>query len=61
VSALGQNPNASRTLACQLSPAADKPPPELYSAMCQDTRGHISRALTHDPKEGARSPRNGMI
>jgi hypothetical protein len=31
-----QNPNASRTLACQLSPAADKPPHGLYSAMCHE-------------------------
>jgi hypothetical protein len=30
-----QNLNASRMLACQLSPAADKPPHGLYSAMCQ--------------------------
>jgi len=33
--AKGQNPNASRTLACQLSPAPDKPPHGLYSAMCR--------------------------
>jgi hypothetical protein len=33
----GHNPNASRMLACQLLPAADKPPYGLYSAMC-----HIS-------------------
>jgi hypothetical protein len=32
---MGQNPNASRMLACQLSPAADKPPHGLYSAMCR--------------------------
>src|ERR1700730_15701156 len=35
MSAWGQNPNASRMLACQLWPAADKPPHALYSAMCQ--------------------------
>ena len=34
MSLMGQNPNASRRLACQLSPAADKPPHGLYSAMC---------------------------
>jgi len=33
---IGQNPNASRMLACRLPPAADKPPPELYSAMCHE-------------------------
>src|ERR1700737_5414748 len=33
----GQNPNASRMLACQLWPAADKPPHALYSAMCRLT------------------------
>src|SRR4029077_20792127 len=32
---MGQNPNASRMLACQLWPAADKPPHALYSAMCR--------------------------
>ena len=36
----GQNPNASRMLACQLWPAADKPPHALYSAMCRQDRTH---------------------
>jgi hypothetical protein len=43
ISALGQNPNASRRLARQLSPAADKPPHGLYSAMCQEP--------THAPQQ----------
>jgi hypothetical protein len=32
----GHNPNPSSTLGFPLPPAADKPPPELYSAMCQE-------------------------
>ena len=35
-SAMGQNPNASRTLPCQLSPAADMPSHTLLTAMCQE-------------------------
>jgi K+ transporter len=35
MSLVGQNPNAARMLACQLWPAADKPPHALYSAMCR--------------------------
>src|ERR1700730_633383 len=35
MSLVGQNQNASRMLACQLWPAADKPPQALYSAMCR--------------------------
>jgi hypothetical protein len=34
----GQNPNPSLAGAFPLSPAADKLPPELYSAMCHRTR-----------------------
>jgi hypothetical protein len=33
---LGQNPNASRTLARRLWPATDMPPHGFYSAMCHD-------------------------
>src|SRR5260370_11587761 len=32
---VGSLPNPSSALARQLSPAADKPPPELYSAKCR--------------------------
>jgi hypothetical protein len=51
-SGLGQNPNASRTLACQLSPAADKPPHALYSAMVESRMSAVAwtmrqRSVSH--------------
>src|ERR1700737_5551659 len=42
MSQLGQNPNASQMLACQLSPAADKPPHGLYSAMCYNPASRVA-------------------
>jgi hypothetical protein len=47
--ASGQNPNASRMLACQLWPAADKPPHAPYSAMCQkQTNGSAAKPRVDD-------------
>jgi hypothetical protein len=46
-SVLGQNPNASRTLACQLSPAPDKPPHSLYSAMCQEPTYAVQQSAAY--------------
>src|ERR1700737_1174668 len=43
-SATGQTTNSSLALARRLPPAADKPPPEPYSAMCQGR--HLSCSKT---------------
>src|SRR6202022_3245810 len=55
----GQNPNASRTPVCQLSPAADKLPHMLWPASCHSTKSlrdsQRPRRLTATLSPGARS------